>query len=129
MAPLALIDSDRSGMETSALPDVLRATLEGLPIGAILVSPDRAILHANREVERLFGCAPSEYLGNPDFWREHVHPDDLAAGAQCPVDLVLVVRLAQHTERELVRETRDLLPRDPLPPLELLASDGHRSDE
>lgn len=29
-------------------------------------------------VENLFGYRPSEYLSNPNFWREHVHPDDLA---------------------------------------------------
>ncbi|MGH6735758.1 MAG: PAS domain-containing protein [Methyloceanibacter sp.] len=28
-------------------------------------------------IERLFGYPPREYLENPNFWREHVHPDDL----------------------------------------------------
>ncbi len=28
-------------------------------------------------IETLFGYAPSEYLDNPNFWRERVHPDDL----------------------------------------------------
>ncbi len=28
-------------------------------------------------IQRLFGYAPSEYLENPDFWRRHVHPEDL----------------------------------------------------
>ena len=28
-------------------------------------------------ITRLFGYAPSEYLDNPNFWRERVHPDDL----------------------------------------------------
>jgi adenylate cyclase len=28
-------------------------------------------------IENLFGYAPNEYLDNPNFWREHVHPDDL----------------------------------------------------
>src|SRR6476660_6599915 len=25
----------------------------------------------------VFGCAPAEYLENPSFWRDRVHPDDL----------------------------------------------------
>ena len=28
-------------------------------------------------IETLFGYAPCEYLDNPNFWRERVHPDDL----------------------------------------------------
>ena len=28
-------------------------------------------------IERLFGYAPCEYLDNPNFWRERVHPNDL----------------------------------------------------
>jgi len=28
-------------------------------------------------IETLFGYAPREYLDNPNFWRERVHPDDL----------------------------------------------------
>ncbi|HEX9753475.1 MAG TPA: PAS domain-containing protein, partial [Methyloceanibacter sp.] len=28
-------------------------------------------------IARLFGYAASEYLDDPNFWRERVHPDDL----------------------------------------------------
>jgi PAS domain S-box-containing protein len=28
-------------------------------------------------IETLFGYTPCEYLDNPNFWRERVHPDDL----------------------------------------------------
>ena len=28
-------------------------------------------------IERLFGYAPSDYLEDPEFWSERVHPDDL----------------------------------------------------
>ncbi len=31
----------------------------------------------SENITRLFGYAPSEYLDNPNFWRERVHPDDL----------------------------------------------------
>ncbi|ODS01522.1 hypothetical protein AUC69_06660 [Methyloceanibacter superfactus] len=29
-------------------------------------------------IETLFGYASGEYLDNPNFWQERVHPDDLA---------------------------------------------------
>ena len=29
-------------------------------------------------IARLFGYSAVEYLDNPDFWRDRVHPDDLA---------------------------------------------------
>jgi two-component system, sensor histidine kinase and response regulator len=31
----------------------------------------------SESITRLFGYSPCEYLENPDFWRERVHPDDL----------------------------------------------------
>ena len=31
----------------------------------------------SENIRRLFGYAPSEYLDNPNFWRERVHPEDL----------------------------------------------------
>lgn len=63
MAPLAVIDSSHTYRETSAPPDVLRAALERLPIGVMLVSPDGAVLHANPEIERLFACGVAELIG------------------------------------------------------------------
>ena len=39
---------------------------------------DYAPTFVSGNIRRLFGYAPSEYLENPDFWRERVHPDDLA---------------------------------------------------
>jgi PAS domain S-box-containing protein len=38
---------------------------------------DFAATSVSDNIARLFGYAPSEYLDNPNFWREHVHPDDL----------------------------------------------------
>ncbi|ODS03783.1 hypothetical protein AUC71_07700 [Methyloceanibacter marginalis] len=29
-------------------------------------------------VTKLFGCSPRDYLGDPYFWRNRVHPDDVA---------------------------------------------------
>jgi adenylate cyclase len=33
---------------------------------------------ASDNIARLFGYQAREYLDDPNFWREHVHPDDLA---------------------------------------------------
>ncbi|MGH6865914.1 MAG: PAS domain-containing protein [Methyloceanibacter sp.] len=33
----------------------------------------------SENIERVLGYEPEDYLNQPDFWRSHVHPDDLAA--------------------------------------------------
>ena len=38
---------------------------------------DFAPTFVSENIMRLFGYAASEYLENPNFWRERVHPDDL----------------------------------------------------
>ena len=38
---------------------------------------DFAPTFVSENIARLFGYAASEYLDNPNFWRERVHPDDL----------------------------------------------------
>ncbi len=38
---------------------------------------DFAPTFVSANIERLFGYSPSEYLENPNFWRERVHPEDL----------------------------------------------------
>jgi PAS domain S-box-containing protein len=39
---------------------------------------DYAPTFVGRNITDLFGYEPSEYLENPSFWRDRVHPDDLA---------------------------------------------------
>jgi PAS domain S-box-containing protein len=34
--------------------------------------------YVSDNITRLFGYAAQDYLDDPDFWRGHVHPDDLA---------------------------------------------------
>ena len=31
----------------------------------------------SESITRLFDITPKEYFGNPDLWKEHVHPDDI----------------------------------------------------
>jgi len=38
---------------------------------------DFAPIFVSANIEILFGYAPQDYLDDPNFWREHVHPDDL----------------------------------------------------
>lgn len=38
---------------------------------------DFAPTFVSDNIEGLFGYTPADYLGNPGFWRERVHPDDL----------------------------------------------------
>ena len=40
-------------------------------------SGDFAPTFISNNIETLFGYAPREYLDDSNFWREHVHPDDL----------------------------------------------------
>lgn len=40
-------------------------------------SGDFAPTFVSTNIETLFGYAPREYLDNPNFWSERVHPDDL----------------------------------------------------
>jgi PAS domain S-box-containing protein len=39
---------------------------------------DFAPTFISENIEILFGYGPDEYLDNPNFWRERVHPDDLS---------------------------------------------------
>jgi PAS domain S-box-containing protein len=40
---------------------------------------DFAPIFISENVKRVLGYCPDEYLKNADFWRSHVHPEDLAA--------------------------------------------------
>jgi PAS domain S-box-containing protein len=53
----------------NASPAVIYSFLAGGNFAATFVSDN---------ITRLFGYSPKEYLENLDFWRQHVHPDDLA---------------------------------------------------
>lgn len=53
-----------------------------MPSPAVIYSfkanDDFAPIFVSGNIERLLGYSPDEYLKNADFWRERVHPDDLA---------------------------------------------------
>jgi PAS domain S-box-containing protein len=40
-------------------------------------SDDFAPILVSDNIETLFGYAPRDYLDDPNFWRDHVHPEDL----------------------------------------------------
>ena len=41
-------------------------------------SGDFAPTFVSENISDVFGYAPAEYLEDPSFWRDRVHPDDLA---------------------------------------------------
>jgi PAS domain S-box-containing protein len=57
----------------------LSTLLESAPavIYSFKASGDFAPTFVSENIKRLLGYAPREYLDNPNFWRERVHPDDL----------------------------------------------------
>ena len=42
-------------------------------------SGDYAPTFVSENIKRLLGYCPEKYLEHADFWRSHVHPDDLPA--------------------------------------------------
>jgi len=101
-AAAALAGLLRPGADSADVAAIIERALDGVPVGqgadaeaaaderaARLLSASPAVIYSFKatddfaptfvsdNLETLFGCAASEYLGNPNFWREHVHPDDL----------------------------------------------------
>ena len=56
---------------------------------------DYAPIFVSGNIERLLGYSGDEYLKNADFWRERVHPDDLA-GYRSRANQTLRKRPAHH---------------------------------
>src|SRR4051812_27946237 len=71
---------EHQGRAEAAAEERLAALLDASP--AVLYSfragGDHAPTFVSPNIERLFGYGPREYLERPGFWRERVHPDDLA---------------------------------------------------
>jgi len=59
----------------------LALLLETAPavVYSFAASGDYAPTFISENIKRVFGYCPDEYLKNADFWRAHVHPEDLAA--------------------------------------------------
>ncbi len=64
----------------AAAEERLARLLDASPavIYSFAATGDFAPTFVSANIERLFGYHPDEYLHNPNFWRERVHPDDLA---------------------------------------------------
>jgi PAS domain S-box-containing protein len=54
---------------------------------------DFAPTFVSENIKRLFDYAAGEYLDNPNFWRERVHPDDLA---RVEAEMVALFEHGQH---------------------------------
>jgi PAS domain S-box-containing protein len=66
--------------ERAAAQDRLARLLSSSPavIYSFNARGDFEPTYVSENIRRVFGYDPAEYLENPDFWRERVHPDDLA---------------------------------------------------
>jgi PAS domain S-box-containing protein len=78
---------DREQVERKRLEEVREAEQERLlrllnaspsVIYSFKASGDYAPTFVSKNLKRVFGYDQSEYLDNPDFWRDRVHPDDLS---------------------------------------------------
>jgi PAS domain S-box-containing protein len=75
-------DIERKRVESvrAAAHDRLTRLLSSSPsvIYSFKARGDFAPTFVSENIRRVFGYSPNQYLENPDFWRERVHPDDLA---------------------------------------------------
>ena len=60
----------------------------------------------SRQVERLLGYTPEEWLANPQFWREKLHPEDAARAIQNCRDMVARREPYNHEYRMIAADSR-----------------------
>ncbi len=79
-AELEALGRRRMEDERATAQDRLTRLLTSSPavIYSFEATGDFAPTFVSENIHRIFGYDPGEYLENPDFWRERVHPDDLA---------------------------------------------------
>ena len=63
----------------ASMQERLARLLDASPavIYSFTAKDDFAPIFVSDNIETLFGYAPRDYLDHPNFWREHVHPEDL----------------------------------------------------
>ncbi|MEX0832303.1 MAG: EAL domain-containing protein, partial [Actinomycetota bacterium] len=56
-----------------------RALVEHIPAVFYIEPPDEAAkgVYTSPQIEEILGVTPQGYIDNPDFWRSHLHPDDV----------------------------------------------------
>src|SRR5580704_10007120 len=76
----ATVERGNSEREGVVAPNQIERLLSASPsvIYSFAARGDFAPTFVSDNIRRLFGYDPSEYLTDPGFWRERVHPDDLA---------------------------------------------------
>jgi PAS domain S-box-containing protein len=68
--------ADGSGADSSARTERLLSFSPAV-LYSFSARGDFAPTFVSENIENLFGYTPNDYLCNPEFWRERVHPDDL----------------------------------------------------
>ena len=73
------LERERAARKQAATAERLGQLLECSPavIYSFKATGDFAPTFISENIRRVLGYEPSEYLENPDFWRERVHPEDL----------------------------------------------------
>ena len=69
-------------------PDVSEERFRDLleSVDAIIWEADAATLrltYVSQGVEKILGFSPEEWLGTPNFWADHLHPEDRERGLRC----------------------------------------------
>lgn len=72
---------------TQTDPRAFQRLLESLPIMSYVIVADKArgvsqVEYLSPQVETILGYSPAEWMADPHFWIEHVHPDDRSYVAQ-----------------------------------------------
>ena len=79
---MSLDITERKGAEARlmAAEEQFRAVVEHSPAVIYVETPDAdpAGFYISPQVERAFGYTAQEWTWTPDFWFDHVHPDDIA---------------------------------------------------
>jgi PAS domain S-box-containing protein len=75
---LDITDRKEAEEEARVARERLQATIDNIPAVVYVETPDADPdgFFMSRYVETLFGYTPEEWTWTPDFWVDHLHPDD-----------------------------------------------------
>jgi two-component system, sensor histidine kinase and response regulator len=70
-------EAEQAGAEARAQLDVLLGAVP-VVVYSFAATGDYKPTYVSPSITRILGYQPNDYLTGPDFWRQHVHPDDIA---------------------------------------------------